>query len=140
MRLEMASETSAMSEMYDQFAERLDQFVRSFQPLPNQVGAVFALGSELVGVDLFNTSKAFEKLIHKFLRSYALDAIEEHENKGEAPTSEQVATWLNHLKDAKSQKFKAVGLSDDIRITDKGYSGGALVVQNEPIHIYAFAA
>jgi hypothetical protein len=71
------SETSAMSELYKNFSAKLDDFVNGFTPLPNQVGAVFALGGDIVGMDIFDSPVTFAKLIPKFVRSYGLDAIED---------------------------------------------------------------
>jgi len=91
MVMNFHSKTSAMSDLYGNFSDRLDEFVKEFRPLPNQVGAVFALGGEIVGMDVFDSPITFAKLVSKFIRSYGLDAIEDevarhHHENSEAET------------------------------------------------------
>ena len=47
--------------------------------IPNsdgQVGAVYAIGDSLVGIEVFDSDATFKKLAGKLLASYALDAME----------------------------------------------------------------
>jgi ARG and Rhodanese-Phosphatase-superfamily-associated Protein domain len=75
-RLGAASETAAMSAMYDNVDHSLDDFVAAFPPVDRQVGAVFVVDGRLAGLELFDASSIWRKLSPKLVRSYALDAID----------------------------------------------------------------
>src|SRR5207248_677727 len=75
-RLHAASNTDAMSDIFEQHRPAVEEYVRSFQPAQNQVGFGFFIGGRVIGVDLFDTPFSFQKLFPKLIRSYALDAIE----------------------------------------------------------------
>ena len=133
------SETSAMSDIYEDHSERLNAFVEQINPLPNQVGAVFALGSDLVSVEVFDSPVTFTKLLPKLLRSYGLDAIEPNANDKAPPSLEQVSAWLAGTGQIEPTRFKAIGLGDDIRMDGVGYAGAALVTAGEhAVHLCAF--
>ena len=75
-RLGASSPTSAMEAMYVDHGARLDQFVRATGPVDGQVGALFAVNGEIVGLDLFDSPETLRALLPKLVRSVALDAID----------------------------------------------------------------
>jgi hypothetical protein len=72
----VASETSAMSHIYEREEARLEDYVKSFSPQAGQSGALFAIGGRIVGMDLFDSADTLKKLFAKLLRSYGLDALD----------------------------------------------------------------
>ena len=75
-RFRVASETSAMSDIYAHEGDRLEDYVRFYSVLEGQCGAVFAIGRRMVGLELFDAEETLRKLFPKLLRSYGLDALD----------------------------------------------------------------
>jgi hypothetical protein len=108
-----------MSDLYSQQSVRLEDYVRSFTPLPDQIGAVFAMDGEIIGLELFDSVTTFAKLFQKIIRSYGLDALSSR--RGEAggapvPSKAQVADFLKSVADAKVSAFAGVGEGEDLRL------------------------
>ena len=74
--LKAESSTAAMSDIYERYTKRIDDYVGAFAAIDRQVGAVFTINGNIVGFDLFDFSGTFKKLLPKLVRSYALDAID----------------------------------------------------------------
>ena len=106
-------------------------------PLPYQVGAAFALGSSLIGLDLFDQSRTLAILLPKLVASYALDALEER-TTDTAPPPAVVAAWLENVSSAAPEPHPAVGLGADIRLSGPKLSGAALEYDGVALHLSAF--
>ena len=74
-----ASDTSAMSAMFDARHVALDEFVTAFTPVERQVGAVFFVNGRAAGLELFDAPRTWRTLAPKLIRSYALDALDQEE-------------------------------------------------------------
>lgn len=75
-RMDHHSETGAMADLFRHAEQDLEAYVRAFSAVPGQVGAIFALGGRVVGLEMFFSPDTYAKLLPKLVRSYALDAIE----------------------------------------------------------------
>ena len=75
-RLSAASDTSAMSAMFEKLETPIAEFVAAFMPVDNQVGAVFFINGAQAGLELFDAASTWRKLAPKLVRSYAVDAID----------------------------------------------------------------
>lgn len=72
-RLSVASETSALHDVARSYGTDLAGYAEALAtPRPRQVGAAFALGRELVGVDLFDRADTLATVLPKLVASYAL--------------------------------------------------------------------
>jgi hypothetical protein len=134
-RLKSSSPTSAMSAMYENNSNKIEEYVGAFKPEPHQAGAVFAVDGKIVGLDLFDTPATFTKLFPKLLRSYALDVIDDQ--KPDSSATDALA-FLNAVKNSKEEVFKGVGEGDDIRLSAPGIAGAALYARGRLIHLAAF--
>jgi hypothetical protein len=132
------SDSSAMADIYHQREDRLQAFEGGFKPLPGQVGAVVAIGSRVAGAEVFDSSTTFAKFLRKLIGSYALDAIEEGEDAGAAPSLEQVRAFLKTLEEAPAERFAALGEGEDLRLSAPKLQGAALAVGGEVVHLAAF--
>lgn len=142
-RFSVASETSAMSDIFEQEAGRLEDYVAPFRALEGQSGAVFAIGGKVVGLELFDSAETLRKLFPKLLRSYGLDALDrarsEPAAKETACAPEQAGAFLQKVARAKAEEFPAIGEGRDIRLSGGGLTGAALSVDNRVIHLTAFS-
>lgn len=139
-RMNAHSATEAMADIYESERPRLDGFEKAFRPLANQVGAVFAINGQILGAELFDSDAAFKKLMGKLVGSYAMDAIEEPVGQPETVSPESITAFLERIKDSSSEAFPAIGEGQDLRLSGRGISGGALVADGRVVHLSAFAA
>ncbi len=138
-RMGVDSETGAMADIYEQFEGTVDEYVGGLPAREHQVGAVFAIGGEVVGLDLFDADITFQSLAGPLVRSYALDALESLRAEPVA-TADAVETFLKAVAAATSVSFKAVGLGDDLRFHDGTVSGAALSFDGGIVHLCAYPA
>jgi len=134
------SPTGAMRDVYTDHSRSIDEYVRAFPAVDGQVGAVFAIGDSLSGVDLFDHPSTLRVLLPKLVRSYALDAIE-HGRRGHAHAvadAEAVASFLREVGKAKAESRPGVGLGEDVRLDGPKVLGGALVHEDRVVHLGAF--
>jgi len=142
-RFQVASDTSAMSDIYEQEESRLRDYVNAFSVRDQQCGALFAIGGRVVGLELFDSSDTLRKLFAKLLRSYGLDALDRAGSKpsGEEPpcTADKAREFLDKVAEAEPEEFPAVGEGVDIRISGGKLTGAALAAGDRVIHLSAFA-
>ena len=137
-RLNTCSRTEAMSDIFEQQASRIEDYVKAFQPLQRQAGALFAVDGQIAGMELFDAPATFRKLLEKLLRSYAMDAIDSTVPDAKLPTEPEARRFLDELMSLPSQRFPAVGEGYDLRIENETIAGGALLVGNRVVHLCAF--
>ena len=135
--MHVASDTDAMSDIFDKERVRIDDFVKAFPARPDQVGALFIIGGEVAGMDVFDHPSVLEKLLPKLVRSYALDAIEVDQKAGEEAPKSLAESFMAKVASSGISELPAVGLGVDQRFDAEGLSGGALVVDGQVIHMAA---
>jgi hypothetical protein len=137
-RMSVASDTGAMSEIYEQKEQAMKEFVERFRPIKGQIGAVFSIDNVITGLDLFDSPDTLGKVLPKLIRSYALDAIETANPVDDRTDRENAKQFLQGLAESKFARFPAVGLGEDLRIESQTIAGGALVVDDQTVHLWAF--
>jgi hypothetical protein len=136
--LKSASETGAMSDIYEQQEAKLGAYVKALQPVDRQAGALFAVNGRIVGLELFDSAATFRKFMEKLVRSYALDAIEEPVAGAAPPIEAVVGKFLADMQAAALSRFPAVGEGEDLRFESAEVAGGALYAGNRVVHLCAF--
>jgi hypothetical protein len=141
MRLSARSDTQAMVAMYEHHETSVENFVEALKPVERQRGAIFAIGEEIIGCDLFDRSSTLAKQLAKMVRSYALDAVDSaHSSAAQnTPCHEAAAAFLKKVASAEFDRFPAVGLGEDVRLKSDRVAGGGLKVAEDLIHLCAFA-
>jgi len=138
-RMGAHSPTGAMAAFYDLHRHGLGDYVSQFPLERDQVGAVFGVGSSVLGMELFDSPAVFRKLFPKILRSYAIEALEIQETDVPSPDLEAAETFLRSVSDARVETYPAVGLGTTLRIDTKGLAGGGLAWEERLVHAAAFA-
>lgn len=140
-RMAVESRTQAMADIFQDRAAKLEEYARAFSAAPRQVGAVFAVGGRVHGLELFDSPASLAKYLGKVVASYALDAIEPPAPLGSAPdegVGKQVAAFLDEVKKAVASRFPGVDLGEDVRLESASVAGGALVADEKLVHLVAF--
>jgi len=142
-RFSVASETSAVADVYADRGDSLDALLESLSAAEGAVGAVFLIDGEAVGMELFDATATWASLMPKILRSYGLDAVGASTSAlvEDAGVDHVGATaFLASVRDAEAQAFPADGLGEDLRFIDAAVTGGALHAEGRIVHLCAFAA
>ena len=135
-RLGATSPTQAMNAIYDSKAVSIDAYLRAFVWAEHQAGLIFAMGPEAMGLDLMDHPDAMRALLPKFVRSYALDAVEAPHSA--AATAAEAAAFLQRIGKAKPLILPAVGIGEDVRLTGEDIAGAALWAEQRYVHLCAF--
>ncbi len=138
-RMEAVSPTRAMDSMYESYEASIDGFISAFRPSKDQSGAIFGIGGEIIGFDLFDHPSTFEKLFPKLLQSYALDALDGRHRPFKTPTLKDGTDFVTATaNDAEVTEFPAIGEGTDIRLTGRTLTGSALETNDIVVHLCAF--
>jgi hypothetical protein len=132
------SPTGAMSDMYDQYATSIDEYVAAFQASDDQVGALFAIGPRIYGFELFDAPATMRAYLEKLVRSYALDALGMQDVADEPPAAESAEQLLESAAQAASETYPALGLGVDVRVHEEKVVGAGLHWQEHLVHLNAF--
>jgi hypothetical protein len=141
-RLKTHSPTGAMEAMFVDHAAFIDSCVDRCQPVAGQVGAVFVIDGRVLGFDLFDCESTLRKLLSKLVRGVALDALDAKSARSERQTAidtPRLDLFLAAVSGASCHASPAVGVGQDVRLTAPGITGAALVVDEQVVHLSAFA-
>ena len=105
-RLGANSPTQAMKAIYDSSASAMDGYLRAFVWGEQQVGLVYGIGPEAMGMDLMDNPYMMRAILPKLVRSYALDAVEAPHSAGVTPV--EAAEFLNRIGKAEPLTRPAV--------------------------------
>lgn len=139
-RMGSHSPTSAMADVFEAQRHRVDDYVGAFTAESGQVGAVFAIGENIEGLELFDCNETLADMLPKLIRSYAIDAIETVESHRRNPSAISADAFISRLVNAEVETFPAVGEGTEVRLTAPGVIAGGLVTDKRVVHLAAFAS
>lgn len=134
----VASQTSAMADVYEAIAPDLDAYEKSVSAAEGQVGAVFANGGHVIGLEFFDSPAAFSRCFAKIVRAYAMDAREGADPIPKKATLADVRRFLDEMLKAATEKYAALGEGEDVRLEGENLAGGALVDGERVVHMAAY--
>ena len=137
--MDAASPSGAMNSIFERHAEALDQYVRSVNSLPGQVGAVFIVGKERLGLDLFDQPTTFASMLPRLVRSYAVDVIERPISQKRSGRVSEARSFLDSILKASFDDRPALGLGRDFGFVADHLVAGALLVDEVVLHLAAFS-
>ncbi len=137
--LSAPSPTQAMGAIFDRHHTSIEDFVRAFDPVDGQVGALFAVGGKISGFDLFDHASTLSAMLPKLVRSYAVEALGVPSNGCRRPGRKRAAAFLRRVAEAEVEGYPALGLGTDVRLTGRGVVAGGLVHDGRLVHLAAFA-
>ncbi len=137
-RMQMVSETSAMSDLFASSEKSINQYLDKFTAEGEQIGAFFLLHGSLVGFDIFDKTETLSRLFPKLIRSYAIDAVESPENSNDTDAIKQVESLISTLKNDKWDEYPATGLGKDFRFNSPRIAAASLVEGDNVIHSSGF--
>lgn len=113
--------------------------MKAFRLVDCQVGAVFAINGEVVGLECFGYQQTFGKFFQKLVQSYALDAMDWLKGGDNNQVSiESVRRFLEDVQNAPGKPHPSLGLGENIRLENDFVTGAALVYEEKVLHLSAF--
>jgi hypothetical protein len=136
-RMNVESPTEAMAALFESRHDDFGEYLDAIPTLHGQIGAAYAIGETLLGVDVFDSDVTFRKLAPKLLASYALDAMEV-ERPAAPPDSSSVNAFIQSMRAAAREPSATVGMGENIRLSASDLVGAALQVDGCCVHLAAF--
>jgi hypothetical protein len=138
-RLGVASETSAMADIFESFEDRLSDYMKAFTLVDCQVGAVVAIDGQVVGLEAFGSAETFERFFERLIRSYALDSVDGKANADAKPVAPAEAKRLvESAATSGGSVHPGLGVGETVAFESKTVSGAALVEGGRLLHLSAF--
>ncbi len=139
-RMRVSSRTSAMSDVYESHATRLDDYVRAFEARPGQTGVVFAINDRVEGLELFDCPETMADMLPKLIRSYAIDALETVARHRNNPTENDARDFVTQVRTAAFDVTPALGAGTEVRTQSSTLVAAGLVADGRVVHLAAFAS
>jgi hypothetical protein len=140
LRMDAESPSSAMSEIYNKKGDSIKDYTGNFSLTGHQIGAVFVINGQVVGMDCFGKPETFKKVFEKLVESYALDAIDTSDSEKSAKIDkDHAAKFVHSPTTCKVEPHPSVGLGTDCRLESKTITGFALAHNDQIFHLSAFS-
>ena len=136
-RMCVTSSTGAMAALFESCRDDLRNYLGAVPATNGQLGAAYAIGDNLVGIEVFDSDATFNKLAAKLLAGYALDAIEV-KRPGTPPDVGVVRAFVESVCIAARHQAATVGIGATVRLAANDLVGAALEVAGKCVHLAAF--
>ncbi len=139
-RMNIASATGAMHDIYDGRRDRLDEFLSAITLHDGQTGALVLVAGRPAVLDHVSRPKVFAALHAPLVQGYALDALENDTGIDAAarPGTHTAEAFLRHILRARVSEHDGIGLGRDVRFAQTRVAGAGLVVGDELVQLTAF--
>ena len=114
--------------------------MKHFTVKDKQVGMMVMINNEIVGCDCFGKHDSLKKTFSKLVKSYVLDAMDADTNKKKVISSPQKASsFMDDLRNCLVNERASISLGTDLRLVSQKVIGSALSLDDEILHLTAFA-
>ena len=138
-RLQVASPTSALSDAYDRYENRLSDYLDKFRVIEWQLGAVFAINGRVLGLECFGCSDTFTAFFDRLVKSYALDALDWLKDAAENTVPpEKARRFVQSAANSNVESHPSLGIGQTIALASRVLSGAALVDGDRVFHLSVF--
>lgn len=129
--------TGAMHDAFDHRGADLEELMQPFaRPLPEQTGVVVCVGGRPVAFDGFDRPETLAGLWGRLVRGYAMESLGARTRQ---PSPENVEAFVARIQTAHATAHDAVGLGNEVVLTDEAFVASALVWRETVVHLAAFA-
>jgi len=138
-RMEVNSPTRAMADVYETYEDKLKGFSEKFHLIEWQVGAVFAINGQILGLEGFGCHDTFKQFFKKLIKSYALDALDSKaSSKNGSVPPDKVRKFISFTTGAVFSKHPSIGMGTNITLESPAVSGAGLVERKQTLHLSVF--
>ncbi len=134
------SPTTAMSDAFDSYRDRIETFKSELEYVDGAVGVAIAIGDRVVSVDLFDKPDTCRKVWNRLLSGVVFDALEAGDTERQASTAD-VEQLVAAVGDLPWEQSEAVAEGEEYRAVSKcGDHGSALAFEQVVVHGSVVAA
>ena len=139
IRMGVESPTYAMADVFDGYEDKLSEFLNKFRLIEWQVGAVFAIDGQILGLEGFGCHDTFKRFFEKLVKSYALDALDSRDtSRKESVPPDKTRRFIGSAIKSKGERHPSIGLGTNITFESRTVSGAALVEGDRILCLSAF--
>lgn len=134
------SPTMSLADVYAHLGTEIDALVRSFTGHPESNGFALLVGTQLLGVDIFNRRDVCAAYLPKILRAVAIEAIHlEKDIPMPKPTeaSFRAVDFLDRVEQIPTDRHPGVALGEELRFDTEQATGFRLEYESELLHYTA---
>lgn len=131
-----SSPTSSLNDSYVHHRPRLNEYLKHFNMLYNQIGAIFIINGQIKGLELFYNPFICSQYYERILRSYIMNAISNYDSSN--CSSPDVEGFLRDLADSSLNHSPDQGLGHHVKFSNNHGTGSALIYDGEFIHLNYF--
>jgi len=133
----VASPTSAMSDIYKEEKTRISGYSDIFKIVKGQLGAVFCIGENIFGMDIFDKEETCNKLMPRIIKSYVMEILY-GEKVDKQVKKEDIKQFLARVMESSFSVRKSPGAGMTVSITGKELGGTSLIARDTVIHTAVF--
>jgi hypothetical protein len=138
-RMGVESPTYAMADVYESYEDKLSEFLDKFHLIDLQVGAVFAINGQILGLEVFGCHDTFTRFFEKLFKSYALDALDNFSTpRKKSVPPDKARRFIISATKGKGESHPSLGLGTSLTFESRAVSGAALVEGSRVLHLSAF--
>jgi hypothetical protein len=139
-RMNVDSPTMAMSDVFTQVKDRLAAYTERFHLIERQVGALFAIDGQVIGLECFGCEDTFARFFDKLVASYAMDAVETDTASRPAPPAApaKARAFIESVKKARGERHPVVSVGATVSFQSRAVAGTALADGQRMLHLSAF--
>jgi len=138
-KAKVKSPTGAMKDVFEAKAHALHEYLDAFPIQPGQQGVLVYLDNRPAGLDLLSRPEAYARIHEKLIRSYAMEALIDHEVPPLPPDqAERPKAFLQRVASCTDDSYAGVGLGTEHRLEGKDLIGSVLVHEGVVIHMACF--
>ena len=128
------SDTGAMSDTYEAYRHRIEEFKARLQYVEGATGFAVALGKQVVAVDFFDKPPTCRKVWDRLLTGLVIDALEAGQT-GQMAETDDVQALLGRVGKAQWQAAPAAGEGEEFRLeADPQTHASALWLSGTVVH------
>ncbi len=133
------SESMDMDLVFDKEAPAIRKYIDRFAPIACQIGALFLVNGQVVGMDAFGKAETFSRVFNNLLQGYALDAVDRFEKETDAGVGKKTASdVIAAASAAKAESRPSVSLGMDLCLESNKLIGFVLEHKGRVVHICLF--
>ena len=138
--LERPSETGALSDVFEDNKETVDEFQDKLKYVDGACGVAAAIGKKIVAMDLFDKPSTCQKVWNRLLSGFVLDALEAKADEGQAEAAD-VQDMLGTASRMTWVKTEPIGEGDEYRAQQgEEVHASALAFHDVPVHFSVVVA
>ena len=135
--LEAADVRSGTESLTDGMAAAARRWQTIALPL-NTAGIAVGRGSQIVGLELFDSSTTFHCQWRRLAQAYSFEAMRGRQAGVGAPSPALVREFLESVTNHARVQSPALGLGEEFEISGSGHVGVALLYDGRPCHLAVF--